>query len=222
MRWLLRVGLALVLVVALAGSLHVVVGAYGPRPDRAARQSLADALELEIDRGAAVAAQQQFPEGEFFSHVLTGIAQARLGGEANLVRARGHLAAAREAGVLARFGTGLLPDHGVFAEGWSLQLAVDIASASGTESDRTVAVGLASRIVAALEQQASPYLASYPGQFWPCDTVVAVAGVAAALEVPGLAGHAGRGALAGGDLALARQGAAVAGQRGGAAAPPGG
>jgi len=175
------------MMVALAATGHVLVGAYGPRPDLAARQSLTDALESEIESGAAVTAQQEFPEGEFFSHVLTGISQARLGGADNLDRARAHLAALQEPAVLARFGEGLVPEHGVFALGWSLQLAVDIARASGTSSDVAVAVGLASRVSAALERYDSPYLPSYPGQFWPCDTVVAVAGLVAALELPGLA-----------------------------------
>lgn len=186
MRWLLRGALLLVVVLAMAASAHVVAGAYGPRPGPVEQQSVVDALETEIDRGAAIAAQQQFPEGEFFSHVLIGIAQARLGGETNLVRARAHLAALQQPSVLARFGDGMIPEHGIFAVGWSLHLAVDVAAASGRAEDQAVVARLASRVAAALERSASPYLASYPGQYWPCDTVVAVAGLATALELPGL------------------------------------
>lgn len=173
--------------VALLTSVQVLVGAYGPLPGERAQQSLVDALEREIADGADVRAQRLFPEGAYFSHVLTGIAQARLGGADNLARARVHLARTRSPDLLAGFGSGMVPEHGIFAAGWSLQLAVDIARASEEQADLAVAAALASEVSAAFERSPTPYLASYPDQYWPCDSVVAVAGLAGALELPAVA-----------------------------------
>lgn len=138
--------------------------------------------------------QGLFPEGEYFTRVLTGLAEAQvatqLGADPRsadyLARARTRLAAIETAQSLAVFGKGMVPDHGIFAAGWSLALAVAIARASDSDADRAVVRERAETVHSALGQADSPFPASYPGQFWPCDSVVAAGALAEAISLLGL------------------------------------
>ena len=143
---------------------------------------------------AASEMQALFPEGEFFTWVLTGLAAG------NLARSghdpRHHLALLErvitETGnpvVSGRFGTNDLLQHGTFYHGWRLLLLVDRAALTGNATQLAEVSSEARAIAAALDE--NPLPSSYPGAAWPCDVVVALAAVHRAsrlVEVPGLAG----------------------------------
>ncbi|MFW6597699.1 hypothetical protein ACQBAU_02715 [Propionibacteriaceae bacterium Y2011] len=175
MRHFLRTLLACASVFGLLASAHVLFRAYGPPPDADDIRSLTRSLEAAIADGADREAQALFPEGAFFMHVLTGIAQARSADPEGLELARQHLRQTRNPEMLARFGSGMSPEHGIFAAGWSLLLAQEISGRTGDAADLTATAELANEVGNALAQSPTPFLASYPGQYWPCDTIVAAA-----------------------------------------------
>jgi hypothetical protein len=78
------------------------------------------------------------------------------------------------------FGSGMVPEHGVFQAGWALSVAVDLAQASGSPADADDVRRRAEVVDAALRSSRSGFLEGYPGQYWPCDTVVAAAALAEA------------------------------------------
>ena len=143
---------------------------------------------------AASEMQALFPEGEFFTWALTGLAAG------NLARAgrdpQSHLALLErviaETGnpvVAGRFGTNDLLPHGTFYHGWRLLLLVDRAALTGDAAQLAEVSSEARAIAGALDE--NPLPSSYPGSAWPCDVVVALAAVHRAsriVEVPGLAG----------------------------------
>ena len=81
---------------------------------------------------------------------------------------------------VAVFGSGMVPEHGIFAAGWSLMVAVEVARASGAPADAEAVRRRAVVVEEALRGSPSGFLAGYPGQYWPCDTVVAAASLASA------------------------------------------
>ena len=178
-----KLAAALLTVLGVMGLTATLYAGYGPLPDRAPRQLRF--LDGVLASGRERQMQALFPEGEFFTRVLTGLAEAR-SGESHLAHARARLAAIETPDSLQVFGSGMVPDHGIFAAGWSLALAVAIAQASGTEADRQVVRDHAQIVYDALRQPGSPFAASYPGQFWPCDSVVAAGSLAEAIALLGL------------------------------------
>ena len=74
---------------------------------------------------------------------------------------------------VAVFGSGMVPEHGIFQAGWALAAAVELARASGDSADREDVRRRAGVIEEALRGSRSGFLESYPDQYWPCDTVVA-------------------------------------------------
>ncbi len=130
------------------------------------------------DRMAAL-----FPEGAEFTSLITALADlgiARRGG----IDTEGALASAREALALLddpatadRFGVHD-PPGGVFLLGWALQVSVARAELTGAASDRAEAATRAASLERALDagtRSGRAFLASYPNQAWPVDTVGAVA-----------------------------------------------
>ncbi|GJJ18060.1 hypothetical protein [Mycolicibacterium mageritense] len=193
MRRRLRLILAVVLVViGLATLTRTLCIGFAPLPDHAARQL--GYLDAALATGRDADMQGLFPEGEYFTRVLTGLAEAQVAArlspgsaaDSHLARARARLAAIESPESTSIFGSGMAPDHGVFAAGWSLALAVAIARVSGVEADRAAASERAQVLHTALPRTGSPFLASYPGQFWPCDSVVAVGALADAASLLGL------------------------------------
>jgi hypothetical protein len=142
--------------------------------------------------GAGEDMQELFPEGYFFTHVLTGLAAAQPAapGDADALRvARTALDALGSPEGTAPFPATAEPAYGVFWSGWSLALAVEVARLSGQPGDRADVARRAGEIRAALAADADGFLEAYPGQVWPCDTVVAVAALArsrAVVPVPGV------------------------------------
>ena len=209
----MRVMAALVLALSGLATAHVGWAWLGPAGDEIRVGTQVAFLREALEGGAGPAMQQLFPEGDLFTHVLTGNAAARLAaGPAQragdpAIRA-GHLALARQA--LAAldaprnrdlFAGVNLPPSGVFWHGWRLHLLVDLAlatagSANGTAStedpDRQAVADEAAVLRAALQSPAGGaagdlLLQSYPGQAWPCDNVVALAALARAGDLLGTA-----------------------------------
>ena len=170
----LTVVVAVVLIVPglVLGGRTAGVG-FGPRTDIGVEQ--VRFLESWIARGGAASMQQPFPEGSFFSLALTALAAARTGDPGQLELARGYrdrLESAEETDV---FGRGMTPEHGIFAAGWTLLVGDQVFAASRTDADRQWVLSRAPAVRDALIASPTGVPASYPGQYWPSDAVVAAA-----------------------------------------------
>lgn len=175
-----RVVLAtIVSVVALIGAVRLVAPADTAT---SVRRQLAY-LRSALDAGEATAAQKQFPEGAFFSYALYGLTWVNLGPSAEAVReSQWALQQLDTAAVRATFDASLTPAYGVFYAGWVNWLRGGVlslqppASRPAAELERyerdSVALG------DAFDASATPFLAAYPGQAWPVDSVVAIASLA--------------------------------------------
>lgn len=156
------VAATLVAVLGLVSLVHVLYAGFGPLPDRAERQL--GFLDAALASGRDTEMQGLFPEGEYFTRVLTGLAEAQVaarlgtgaGSAGYLDRARSRLAAIETLQSVAVFGSGMVPDHGIFAAGWSLALAVAVARASGSDEDRTAVRERALVVHSALTQRVHP------------------------------------------------------------------
>ncbi|GAB7042187.1 hypothetical protein JCM9533A_60370 [Catenuloplanes niger JCM 9533] len=131
-----------------------------------------------LDDGAATDAQALFPEGFYFLHVLYGLTWVSLGqrgiavpeavAEASWALERVESPAGR-----APFDPGLTPAYGVFYAGWTNWLRGGLLTVRDDPGQR--ARFLADSAALADAFAASPFLAAYPGQAWPCDSTVAIA-----------------------------------------------
>ncbi len=176
MRWL-RALAALVVVVSLASAAHVTYAFVQPvsGPDRVAAQVAW--LDRTIDDGAPQRMQALFPEGAFFTQVLTGLAAASVDDEPTVAAM---LAASAEPSVKDGFGTIAALDGGTFYRGWRLLLLAEQARLTGQGHRELLAEADAVRH--ALDAAATGVPPSYPEQYWPCDAVVAMAAVLRAHE----------------------------------------
>lgn len=166
-----------VLGLALAGRIGWV--GYGPVPATAAVDAQVRFLQRSVADGAGATMQQLFPEGDYFLRALTAMAAARAP-EPDLATARALRDSLDTPESVAVFGSGMVPEHGIFAAGWALAVAVDVARTSGTPADAADVRRRAGAVEAALRGSRSGFLEGYPGQYWPCDTVVAASALAAA------------------------------------------
>ncbi|MFD5753053.1 hypothetical protein [Streptomyces sp. NPDC127033] len=143
-------------------------------------------LREALDDGAGEEAQELFPEGYFFLHVLYGLSWVERGMRAPeterpaaLREARWALARLDSAPGRAPFSESLVPSYGVFHRGWSnwLRGGVLTLQPAGRRDPAEVRRFTAdsAELGAAFDASASPYLAAYPGQAWPVDSVVAMA-----------------------------------------------
>ncbi len=178
----------LLAVVAAIGAVSTGVTWLAPY-DRGARVAAQVRHLSGVDADAAVAMQQAFPEGELFTYLLAGLAageQARSATDDATRRAYLDIVQRRLDAVLAdhvrdRFGT--IPDlpGGIFYRGWTLLLESYLATVDDGSGRRDRYRSLANRdaqaIVSAVADSPHGFVASYPGQYWPCDTVVALAAV---------------------------------------------
>jgi hypothetical protein len=166
-----------VLGLAVAGRVAWI--GYGPQPGASVAAAQVQFLQRSIAAGEGARMQQLFPEGDFFLRALTAMAAARTPPvDLGAVRALRDRLDAPESVVV--FGSGMVPEHGIFQAGWALSVAVDLAQASGDPADREDLRRRARTIEAALRGSSTGFLQSYPGQYWPCDTVVAASALAAA------------------------------------------
>lgn len=176
MRWL-RALAALVVVVSLASAAHVTYAFVQPvsGPDRVTAQVAW--LDRAIADGAPQRMQALFPEGAFFTQVLTGLAAASVDDEPTVAAM---LAASAEPSVKDGFGTIAALDGGTFYRGWRLLLLAEQARLTGQGHRELLAEADAVRH--ALDAAATGVPPSYPEQYWPCDAVVAMAAVVRAHE----------------------------------------
>lgn len=145
-------------------------------------------LRTALEAGAGEEMQALFPEGDFFTHVLYGLAWVDVGLRAEpdaalraeaLREARwawSHLASPRGR---APFSEELDPPYGVFYLGWRTWLLGGLLmlqppAARDPFEARTFQDDCAA-LAAAFDRSPTPFLAAYPQQAWPVDSVVAVA-----------------------------------------------
>ncbi|MEV4414699.1 hypothetical protein [Catellatospora sp. NPDC049609] len=168
---------------------------HAPSPlERTGAQVAADALprlaflRQALDRGSARDMQALFPEGWFFSYALYGLTWVDVGSHSPaqrdraLAEARWALSQLDSADGRAVFDAALDPPYGVFYQGWTTWLRAGVVALAGPgapERDRLAgdAGALADAFGRRLDRTGSPFLTAYPGQAWPCDSVVALAAV---------------------------------------------
>lgn len=144
-------------------------------------------VRARLESGAPAEMQALFPEGWFFSWALYGLA------EVDVARARGDAAALANARFAltqldsdagrAPFPAAQSPPHGVFYQGWTTLLRAELV-ALGVDEERPALTRATRALEAAFAASDVPWLEAYPGQAWPCDSVVALA----ALRVAARAG----------------------------------
>jgi hypothetical protein len=140
--------------------------------------------------------QKYFPEGYLFSYVLYGLSWVQVGFRSPSWRSRA-VAEARWAlshvdspEGRAVFDASLDPPHGVFYVGWSAWLRGNIVALSGDTDPRYTSDVTA--LAAAFDRRSpDPFLPAYPGQAWPCDSVVAMAAIALSDSLGGASTHTG-------------------------------
>lgn len=194
-----RLLVAVVAAASLAATAHVLWAGLGPvgGPGRVTAQLAF--LDDALVGGAGAAAQQQFPEGEFFLTALPALAggyqalqpgadkDERTSALARLDRA---VHVIESDAVANRFGQTERLRSGAFYQGWRLLLLDVRAELSADPGHREGAVILAQQILYAVDSAPSGLVDSYPGRYWPCDNVVAMAAVQRVTRfapVPGLA-----------------------------------
>ena len=91
-------------------------------------------LHRTLAAGAGAEMQALFPEGDFFLRALTAMAEVRTDSP-DLAAARVLRDSLDRPESVAVFGSGMVPEHGIFQAGWALSVAVDLARASGTPAD---------------------------------------------------------------------------------------
>lgn len=178
----IRVLLGLLGAVSLTLAGRVAYVGYGPSPGAATLTAQTRYLDAALAGGAGRRMQRLFPEGDFFTTVLTSLAQVRQP-EIDLPGLRNRLAALDSPEMTEPFGRQLMPEHGIFHAGWTLLLAAELARRSGDEDDREALGRRADTVARAISQEPSGFPVSYPGQRWPCDAVVAAAALARAEAV---------------------------------------
>lgn len=178
----------LLVVAGMLGAIGVGVTWVAPYDSHA--RVAAQVRHLSTLGGAtALQMQEYFPEGEFFTYLLPGLAAGELAREASDTAVRRayldvverDLAAITTDAVRARFGSIPALAGGIFYRGWVLLLESYLATlddGSGRQPGYLAqATSDAQAIVQAVDASVGGFVASYPGQYWPCDTVVALAAV---------------------------------------------
>ncbi|MBB6173749.1 hypothetical protein HNR23_003809 [Nocardiopsis mwathae] len=171
------------------------IRSYTPSPlSRPVSEGVTDApvrlafLRSELESGGGERMQALFPEGYFFTHALYGLSWinvARLDrgyGDRALQEARWALARLESPAGTGPFPTDAEPAYGVFHAGWTAWLRgriVELAGGPEQAPDEAAALRAdAEELRDAFDDaldSGTPYLAAYPGQSWPVDSVVAVA-----------------------------------------------
>ena len=155
---------------SIAAAAHVVHALTQPLSDTGRVAAQVRWLNAARADGAAQRMQELFPEGEFFTHLLTGLAAASTG---DIDTVRSALAASGTPAVRDRFGDIDELAGGTFYRGWRLLLWAEQVRLSG--ADGAALLAEADAVQAALLANPRGVPASYPGGYWPCDAVVAMA-----------------------------------------------
>ena len=120
---------------SLVLAVRIAVVAYGPRPGPRQLAAQVRFLDAAIQGGAGPRMQQLFPEGSFFLTALTASAATAVP-DPDLTRVRQWRDQLDAPATVAVFGSGMVPEHGIFQAGWSLAVAVDLATVSADPADR--------------------------------------------------------------------------------------
>ena len=162
---------------------------YTAPPLPSSAQTIAPALmdqlrsnRKAIDRGAPARMQQLFPEGAYFCYALHGLAWVEAGlREPELVpqallEAKHALVQLDSTECRQPFEPELPPDHGMFYSAWKahLQAGVVLLQQGQDAEDLDRLRTQCDSITDSLNAVETPFLASYRGCVWPCDTVPAV------------------------------------------------
>ena len=142
-------------------------------------------LQRSIADGDGARMQQLFPEGDFFLRALTALAAANTasGGPGAGACAPGQPGRPRQGGGLRLRDGARARDLRRPAGPWRWQSRW--RQASGDQADKEDVRRRAGVVNEALHGSRSGYLESYPGQYWPCDTVVAASALADAAALLG-------------------------------------
>ena len=135
-----------------------------------------------IESGAPESMQKLFPEGYFFCYVFHGLTWIELAlrhpqlSNRALVEANWALQHLDSTAGRAPFPPDLPPNHGMFYSAWTCHLLAGIVAVEKA-SDKLTLERLrahADQIKFHLGRSKTPFMASYHGSCWPCDTLPAV------------------------------------------------
>ncbi len=173
----------------LAAVLFFNVRLYTASPLPSSNQAIAPELlnqlranRSAIDNGAPARMQQLFPEGAYFCYVLHGLTwvEASLRDPALVPQAideaKQALLHLDSAECKSSFPPELPPDHGMFYSAWKvhLQAGVVLLQQGQVEENLDSLRTQCDAIEVSLSEAETPFLASYRGCVWPCDTIPAI------------------------------------------------
>jgi hypothetical protein len=183
-------------ILALVGLLTCNLRLYVPNPPDPSSKRVAEEVWAELrflrhalDRGAGKDMQQLFPEGDFFSHVLYGLAWVNVGLQSAPGSPERQQALSEARWTWETLGTPdllrpfvrartLSPAYGVFYTGWRNYLLAGIlllqAPAQLDAQELAIFEEQCDQIARALEANPTPFLQAYPGASWPVDTFPAL------------------------------------------------
>lgn len=135
-----------------------------------------------LEAGAPGQMQELFPEGYYFSYLFHGLASVELAmrdpsyTEQAIEEASWCLEKLDSPEGRAPFPAGLPPGHGMFYSAWKCSLRGGIVVVQqGKNAEQLEAWrNECDAIAAALKASTTPFLPSYEGLAWPCDTVPAI------------------------------------------------
>ena len=184
---------AVVTVLSLGAAAHIAFAFTGPATDTARVGAQVSWLDRQLHEGAGLRMQDLFPEGDYFTSVLTGLAAARVAQASSGSERRDRLRTARQAltELDAPRNTDLFagtakPPGGVFFRGWRLLLLTEVARVAGEGPEMAEVRSEAAMLENAFSTSLTGLLESYPGQYWPCDSVVGMAAVVRANTLLGV------------------------------------
>ena len=146
-----------------------------------------NANRAAIDAGAPNQMQEYFPEGYYFCYLFHGLTWVELAlrdathtdrAITEAIDCLSHLDSDRGR---APFPAYLPPDHGMFYSAWKTSLCAGIAVLQqGSDADHLQDLRQqCDAIREAIQKAETPFLASYDGSVWPCDTLPAIHAMAA-------------------------------------------
>ena len=186
-----RIGRGFLIVGALAW-LVALLGAAAPLflPQPAVPTAVVPQLRFlraALDGGAGEEMQALFPEGDYFSHVLYGLAWVNVGLQSAPAARAEAISEARWAYAAMdsergrapfRSGAGLAPAYGIFYRGWQNYLLAGILLLQPPDGREPAELARFEResaeIAAAFEASETPFLPAYPGSAWPVDSFPAI------------------------------------------------
>ncbi len=176
----LRVIAVLIMIISVVVAGRIAWVGYGPASGPGRVPAQVRFLQGSLAGGAEHRMQQLFPEGAYFLTALTASAAVGHAEPSDVRVLRDRL---DSPDLVATFGSGMAPDHGIFQAGWALSTAVDLAVATQDPADLEDVRRRATAVDRAFRDSPSGFLEGYPRQFWPCDSVVAAAALARAAEL---------------------------------------